>query len=82
MARTLIPSGKADMTGFRRWFRAEYDYCPGWYTVLDAVRQGMPCEQHPLRPGKLIFDLEACRAWIEARRNEPLQIGPSKPLTL
>lgn len=71
-SRTFLPAGKVDRTGLRRWFRTQYGYCPGWYTVSEAMGQGLPYEPHPMT-GKPIYDLEAVKAWVEARR---LGLGP------
>jgi len=76
--RSLIPNGKVDRTGLRRWFRDRYGYQPGWYTLAEAVRQGMPCEAHPLT-GKPLFDLIDVENWIAARQSEPIQITFGKP---
>jgi hypothetical protein len=67
-----FPNGKVTRTALRRWYQAEYDYCPSWYTITAAIEQGMPCEPHPFLAGRLLFDLEACTAWIRERRaNQP-----------
>lgn len=81
MARSLIPNGKVDRTGLRRWFRDRYGYQPGWYTLAEAIRQGMPCEAHPLT-GKPLFDTTAVEAWLSERQNAPVHLQPIKlPLT-
>jgi len=72
MARTLLPTGKVDRTGLRRWFREHHGYQPGWYTLSEAIHQGMPHELHPLT-GRPIFDPIAVDAWLEARRQAPPQ---------
>lgn len=81
MSRKLLPSGKVDRTGLRRWFRDQYGYQPGWYTITAALQQGLPCEPHPLT-GKPIFDLVAVAAWLASRQpaaQRPLT-GPSTAL--
>jgi len=77
MSRNLLPVGIVDRTGLRRWFEAEYGYRPGWYTISEAIRQGMPCEPHPLLTGRLLFDTALVGAWVEARRKRPV---PPQPL--
>lgn len=72
MARNLAPSGKTNRTGLRRWLNERYHYHPGWYAIDDAIRQGMPCERHPIT-GRLLFDLAAVAAWFEASRLLPQQ---------
>jgi hypothetical protein len=78
MARTLLPDGKVDRTGLRRWFEAHYGYRPGWYTITEAIRQGLPCEPHPLLGGKPIFDLAAVEVWVEARRRAAVTLDPQR----
>ena len=72
MNRNLTPAGKAYRTGLRRWFDEKYQYRPGWYAIDEAIRQGMPCERHPIT-GRLLFDLAAVAAWFESSRLVPPQ---------
>lgn len=81
MARTLLPTGKVDRTGLLRWFTARYGYRPGWYTVSEAIRQGLPCEPHPLS-GKPIFTIKDVEAWIEARRKSAVTLGSQRAVLL
>lgn len=76
MTRRLLPQGMVDRTGLRRWFVEEFGYRPGWYTLSEAIRQGMPCEPHPLLSGKLVFDVAKVKSWIEERRKRPAQPAP------
>lgn len=78
MARTLLPDGKVDRTGLRRWFMDRYGYRPGWYTITEAIRQGLPCEPHPLLEGRPIFDLVEVAAWVEARRQSTVDPSPQR----
>jgi hypothetical protein len=74
--RNLSPNGMVDRTGLRRWFESEYGYRPGWYTISEAIRQGLPCEPHPLLAGKLLFDLVKVRTWVAERRTRPVHSAP------
>jgi hypothetical protein len=73
MGRKILPDGIVHRTGLRNWFEQTYGYRPGWYTISEAIRQGMPCEPHPLLEGKLLFDTARVFEWIEARRKRPIQ---------
>lgn len=76
MTRNTLPSGFADRTQLRRWFFENYGYRPGYYSISTAIRAGMPCEPHPILEGKIIFDLEKVRLWVEGRRQRPVQPAP------
>lgn len=67
MPRYILPTGKVDRTGLRRWFLARFGYRPAWHTISEAIEQGLPCEPHPLLPGKVLFDLAAVEAFLVAR---------------
>jgi hypothetical protein len=77
MNHKRLPNGMVTRTELRRWYQAKYNYCPSWYTITAAIQQGMPCEPHPFLPGRVLFDLQACKAWIEAR-HASVQQKPSK----
>jgi hypothetical protein len=51
VSRKHLPVGLVDRTGLRRWFEVEFGYKPGYYTISEAIRQGMPCEPHPRMDG-------------------------------
>jgi hypothetical protein len=76
MSRKHLPEGLVDRTGLRRWFFEHHGYCPGWYTISEAIRQGLPCEPHPLLEGKLVFDVLKVQAWLEDRRKRPVPKAP------
>lgn len=76
MRRNLIPKGMVDRAGLIRWFEEEFDYRPGFYTINAAMRQGLPCEPHPLLEGKPIFNIEKVRAWMVERRSSRIQAAP------
>ena len=77
MNRKHLPVGFVDRTGLRRWFEAEFGYKPGYYTISKAIRQGMPCEPHPLLDGKLVFRIEKVREWVESRgKRKVMQPSP------
>lgn len=78
MSRHTLPHGKTHRTGLRRWIFARYGFQPGWYAISAAIDQGMPCEPHPLLPGRIIFDLAAVEAWFSSREHEPVQRKPDK----
>jgi len=71
VSRKHLPVGLVDRTGLRRWFEVEFGYKPGYYTISEAIRQGMPCEPHPLLDGKLVFRVDNVRDWVESRRKRP-----------
>lgn len=73
MRRNLSPFGLVDRSGLQRWFEEEFGYRPGYYTISEAIRQGMPCEPHPLLQGKLVFRIADVREWIDSRRKTPIK---------
>jgi len=77
MNRHLLPVGKVDRTGLRRWFHEQYGYRPGWYTLAEAIDQGLPCEPHPLT-GRPMFDLQSVADWVATRSLGSIRQTPSK----
>lgn len=41
-------------------------------TIHRAVKQGFPCEPHPLVPGRRVYPWAKCLAWIQSQQAKPV----------